>query len=341
MKNKIFNLIVVAVSAFIFLSFFIFSNGAMDLLRKMRTLNPEWLLLSVCCIIIFWLLETLLLYVITRTLYSSHCLLVKSLKFAMIGQLFSAITPFQSGMQPAQLYTMTENGIPGGDSGSILMVKFIIHQATLTLYSLLVLLTNYVFFKSQIQYFLYFCIFGFVVNTLIIFMAVMFSINRSLTDRILIFVLRILHRIRIVKNTNETYARLETELSSFHENSAYIAKNIGMCIGASLVTFVQWTAFYTIPYCIYRSFGFHSAHLWTMISAQVFLTLFMSFIPLPGAAVGAEGGFYIIYGIFFLNNTLVPAIFIWRLITYYFTIGVGSIFSLILPNSSMKKKAAS
>ena len=73
-----------------------------------------------------------------------------------------------------------------------------------------------------------------------------------------------------------------------------------------------------------------------MIAAQVFLTMFMSFIPLPGAAGGAEGGFCMIFGLFFKANTIIPALFLWRVITYYSCIGVGALFSLI-PNSKLKK----
>jgi len=74
-----------------------------------------------------------------------------------------------------------------------------------------------------------------------------------------------------------------------------------------------------------------------MISAQVFLTMFMSCIPIPGAEGGAEAGFYLIFGIFFKASSIVPAIFIWRLITYYLTIAVGSIFTVLLPNRSINK----
>jgi uncharacterized protein (TIRG00374 family) len=338
MRNRIFNGIVVIILGCIFLSFFIFSHGFADLEEKFESLNPYWILIAILCIITFWLLEIIILYIITKTLYTTRHLFIKSIKFGMIGQLFSALTPFQSGMQPAQLYAMTENGIPAGYSGSILMVKFIIHQATLTIYSIIVLLTTFSFFNSKVKYFLYFCIFGFVVNTLIIIVAILFSVNDKLTRNILKFSLKLLSKIKIVKDTDAAFEKFDTELISFHESAAYISKHVWMCIFSGLLTFLQWTVYYAIPYCIYRSFDFNSYILWTMISAQVFLTLFLSFLPLPGAAVGAEGGFYIIYGIFFKSstNTLVPALFFWRIITYYFTLGAGGLITVLLPNKKLE-----
>lgn len=337
MKNKIFNTVVIILSACIFLSFFIFSNGLTSLSKVLRTLNFSWLLLAVLCIIIFWFLETAILYIITLSIYKTHHLFLKSIKFAMVGQFFSAITPFQSGGQPAQLYSMVENNIPAGPSGSVLMIKFIIHQTTLTFYSLLVLIFKFSYFNSKIPFFLYFCVLGFFINTLLILFALFFSINDKATKKILWNILKLLHKFKMVKNYENSYGELSVELMSFHDNAAIIGKKIGMCIFASVLTFMQWTSFYAIPYCIYRSFGFNSANLATMIGAQVFLVMFMSSIPLPGAAGGAEGGFYLIYGIFFKSDTIIPAIFLWRIITYYSCIGVGSIFTVLLPNTKLKK----
>lgn len=341
MKNKIFNLIVI-ISACIFLSFFVFSNGLTSLVHQFKTLSFYWLIIALLCIITFWMLETIILYIITKILYTTRGLFIKLLKVAMIGQFFSAITPLQSGGQPAQLYAMTENGMPPGYSGSILAIKFIIHQATFTFYSLLVLLLKFNYFNSKIQYFIYLSIFGFIVNFAILF-ALLFLVsnkmaNNKIGNKILLFILRFLKKIKIIKDVASTYEELKKELISFHESAVYITKNIKICLYSSILTFLQWTTYYAIPYCIYRSFGLNSTDIWTMIAAQVFLTLFMSFIPLPGAAVGAEGGFFVIFGIFFKGSTLVPAMFLWRIITYYLTIGVGGLFTVILPNTDKNIK---
>ena len=109
-----------------------------------------------------------------------------------------------------------------------------------------------------------------------------------------------------------------------------------MCIYAMIHTFFQLTSYYIVPYFIYRSFGFNSADVFTMITAQVFLTMLMAFIPIPGAEGGAEAGVYVIYGIFFKLNTIMSAIFIWRMITYYMKIAVGSIFTIAVPSKSIK-----
>lgn len=339
MKNKIVNIVVIIISTCIFLSFFIFSNGINSLIKVFKTINVYWIIIAILCMICFWFMETVIIYIITKSIYNSiPNLFNKSIKFAMIGQFFGAVTPLQSGSQAAQLYSMTESGIPGGSSGSILMIKFIIHQASLTLYSLIVLIFKFNYFNKKLSYFIYFCVFGFIFNILLILLAILFAVNKNITTKIVNFIVRILGKIKIIKDTKKAIERFKTEMLSFHENAFIIAKKKKMCLYASIFTFMQWTFFYSIPYFIYRSFGMNSADIYTMISAQVFLTMIMSCIPLPGAAGGAEGGFYTIYNIFFKNGTVMPGIFIWRIITYYSCIAIGSIFTIMLPNKNKKHK---
>lgn len=338
MKNKIFNIIIMIVSVSIFVSFFIFSNGYNLLTKHLKTLNIYWLCAAFLCMVIFWLLETVILFIISRTIYRADHLFMKSLRFSMIGQFFGAVTPFNSGSQPSQLYAMIENGIPAGPSGSILMVKFIIHEIILTLYSVLALIFKFNYFNSKIPHFIYFCIFGFILNASIIFFALFFIANKKISSVLLRMIIKILYKIKVVKDVEFTYKKFEDELKSFHRNSAFIAQHMGLCLASSILTFLQWTAYYSIPYFIYRSFGFGSADIYTMIAAHVFLTMFMSCIPLPGAEGGAEGGFYLIFGLFFRSDTIISAIFIWRIIIYYSSIGVSSIFAIALPNTRLKSK---
>lgn len=337
MKNKTVNIIVIIISACIFLWFFVFSNGITSLINVLKTVNIYWIIAAFLFMICFWIAETAVLYVIIKTIYTNiPRLFIKSIKFEMIGQFWGAITPLQSGSQAAQLYAMTKNEIPAGPAGSILMIKFIMHQVVLTLYSLIVLIFKFNYFSKRISYLLYFCILGFIFNSLLILIAVLFSINKNITKKIVNFFVFILGKFRIIKDTKKAFQKFENEMLSFHENAIIIAKNKKMCLNAIIFSFLQWTFFYSIPYFIYRSFGLNSIDIFTMISAQVFLMMITSCIPIPGASFGAEGGFYKICSLFFNSKTIMPSIFLWRTITYYSNIGIGSIFT-IEPSSHNKR----
>jgi uncharacterized membrane protein YbhN (UPF0104 family) len=60
---------------------------------------------------------------------------------------------------------------------------------------------------------------------------------------------------------------------------------------------------------------------------ESFLFLAVSFFPLPGAAGASEGGFLLFFGQFFMAATAV-AMLIWRFLTYYMILIVGSLIVL-------------
>ena len=96
----------------------------------------------------------------------------------------------------------------------------------------------------------------------------------------------------------------------------------------SLLTAVQLTAFFLVPLCIFYAFGMGRADVLLMVCAGAFVLNFTSFIPLPGAAAGAEIGFHTVFGLFFPASVLSLAILLWRLFTFYLPILVGGVFTL-------------
>ena len=103
----------------------------------------------------------------------------------------------------------------------------------------------------------------------------------------------------------------------FYEGFAQIRQDIGGILAMSALTAVQLTAFFLIPLCIFYAFGLGKADVLLMICAGAFVLNFTSFIPLPGAAAGAEIGFHTIFSIFFPTHILSVAILFWRLLTFY------------------------
>jgi len=336
MKNKMINIIVVLLSACIFFSFFIFTKGISSMIQELKSLDIRWMSLAIIAVILFWTFETMILYIIMKKLYPGERLFFKSVKFQMVGQFFGAITPLGAGSHPSQLYAMTEAGMPAGLSGSILIIKFMIHEIVNIFFLVVSLLFKFNYFNLKIKYFFYFAIFGVVINIGVMLLAVSIVINKKITKGIINFIVKLLGKIHIMKDIKSKQDKIETEIESFHKNAILIGKHIGMCAHALVYSLLQWITYFSIPYFIYRSFGFSSTDLWTIMAAQVFLTVFMTAIPLPGAEGGAEGGFYIIFNLFFKAKTVI-ALFVWRIITYYLSIIVSSIFILAFPNVHLKK----
>ena len=338
MKNKFLNLTVLIVTSAIMVYFFIFLNGLENLIMQMRNMKIQWIIIAVITFIFFWIFETLVLYYISSSLYNKKIKILSYFRYVLIGQFFGAITPFSSGSQPSQVLAMNEDGIPAGIAASILAIKFILHEIVYFIFLIVSLIFKFNYFNVRIKFFLQFCIIGLIINAIVISMAMLVAFTIKIPKKIMILIYKFLNYIRLLKNYEEKCVKLDEELLSFHNHAKLMWKYKYSCIAAGIFTAAQWFAYYIIPYFIYRSFSMNYISIFTMITAQVFLTMFMSCIPIPGAEGGAEAGFYIIYRLFFTKNNLVPAIFIWRIVTYYFTILTGGVFTVFISKKQRKVK---
>lgn len=336
MKNKILNISIVIISLGIFLYFLIYQNGLGQLISVLKVINVMFLIVAITLMFIYWAFEVFILHELTRLLFSAQRF-TKSIKAAMVGQLFASITPLQTGAQPAIFYALTEEGIDAGSASSILMMKFIVHQTTMTIYSFIIIILKFSYFKSMIPGLFYLCIIGFVFNLGIILIAVMFSINKSFTKGMLLNIFKFLYKVKLVKNWEKSQSKIEKSLIDFHSNATLIAKNYKVIIRVAIINTAQLTVFYAIPYVIYRSFNLDSASLWNMLAAQTLVMTIVSITPLPGGAGGAEGGFTLIFSAFFKGKVL-PALILWRIITYYSCIFMGALFTIHLPKNMVKDK---
>lgn len=332
--KKIINVVVILTTVIILLMLVYKTHGVAGLAEQLLKLNPLWLLVAFTFMLAYWGLETLNFHVITVSLHVRQKLR-DSLKVTMIGQFFNSVTPFASGGQPVQMYVMAKDGIEVGNAGSILVIRFLIYHVVLTVYALIVILRApfLKFYSIQLYYLV---LAGFIVHAAMILLLVLFSYNRKITRRLLTAMFVIPKKFKLIKNIEDSERKFEDELEKFHVNATLLKNNVVLLAKTSLLTGVQMTFFFAIPYCIYRSFGFDGASIWNMIAAQVFVSTLMSFVPLPGASGGAEGGFFLFYKVFFSGNTIVTALLIWRIVTYYSCIGFGGLFSLLSPQKPLK-----
>ena len=141
----------------------------------------------------------------------------------------------------------------------------------------------------------------------------------------LIFTL--LAKIRIIKKPEEKIRNYERQLIIFHRGNKDLYKNKYLVLETYVLTAIQLTAMFLIPYCIYRAFHFQGQPAIDMICAQSFIMMSSSFFPIPGASGATEIASAVFLNPFFNESTIKSAIALSRFITYYFTIMVSAPFS--------------
>jgi len=325
-KNKWYIGLVVAI-LFIALGYLIYTGKITTIYEQIKTLNPYYILLCVGAIFAYWFTEAKITNDIVRSTGNKQPY-NKALEVTMIGQFFNGITPFSSGGQPAQLYFLSKQKLPIGEGSSVLMSKFIIYQAVLVVYSVVFLLLRAKQFETEVNHLFYIVIIGFAVNLVVISILLFFSFAQKSNMIILSKVVKFLNKIKIIKNPEKKIAKWYKDLDDFHKHILLLKNNVKLFIKVVILSVVQLAFYFTIPFFIYKSFGLQGADLISMIAGTGFVLMVTSFIPIPGASGGAEGGFVLILGLFFISHYIITAIVLWRLITYYLGIFIGGIWMM-------------
>ena len=295
-----------------------------SLWELVRGVRPVWMVAALGLMVVYWGLETMGLHLAVRR-FAPRQQLWDTFRATMVGQFFNCITPFASGGQPMQALYLVKKGVSLSFASCSLMIKFIVYQFVLTLYSAFTLVWCFKSFAGQISSVGWLTFVGFGVNLLVIAALLCLGFFRRPTERFLYGVIALLQKLHLIGEDKAQAARqrCQKELGEFYEGFAQMRRDVCGIMKISALTAMQLTAFFLIPLCIFNGFGLGKADVLLMICAGAFVLNFTSFIPLPGAAAGAEIGFHTIFRIFFPGSFLSLAILLWRLLTFYLPILVG------------------
>ena len=253
-------------------------------------------------------------------------------KTAAYGRYYDFITPFSTGGQPFQAYYLATRGVKASHSVSIPIAKYIVHQLVFAIFSIIVLIIAFSnpqlpgsIASSIVQVA---CWVGFGFNFLLVALFIILSVG-SFGKKMVMGILKLLHKMRIVKNYNEQYEKLLKTVEEYQKTIKFFLKSPLLLIEMVLVTIVYLFAQYCIPYFIYLGFGGEpSASMWFLsFSAGLMIDLASSFIPLPGGSGMAEISFAALFAGLFSGASF-WALLIWRCLTYYLFILQGLVLVL-------------
>lgn len=324
LKKNLFSAITIFLSIGILAFFLLTENGIENLGHVIAALKPIWLCWIAMGVLAGWLLEGYVLHLLCKHLQKTLTF-GRSFYVAMIGLLYSALTPFSMG-EPMEIYNMNKMGMDVGTASSIIAVKSLVHHAVTFVYSLILISFELNYFQTRVSNFSFITIFGLVTNSIFIVGVLMFMINEQLTNTILQAVVKFLDKLKWNKLSQKLSNQVHDQLLIFHDSSKIFGKSSLLYLSTILLTVVQITIASLISYFVYRSFNLRGESVFTMIAADTFVTMVASFVPLPGSTGGAEGGFYLFFREFF-GASIIPAITLWRVSTYYVNILFGGIIA--------------
>lgn len=312
------------VLTFVFVIVFIFKTGDLgQITDAFRSINPYWFAAAVGCFAVYVFFEGWSLSLFFR-FYNVKLKLGSGILVGLLGMYYGAITPAATGSQPMQVFSLKKRGVPPGIAGSVLAVKFFCWQLSFMLAGTALWFTHSRLVYDTIgQTGIWLLIFGYLINFLMVGAVILLSISRNLVRAIIIFFVKLAHKLRYVKDVAKTSSRWDASLNEFHSSVEMITRHPWQFLTIFLMSLIESVALQSVVYFVYRGFGLNQHSYLTILTIQFLLYIVASSTPLPGDSGAQEGGFYFFFEKFFPQGTIFAALILWRSITFYLQILSG------------------
>ncbi len=339
-KTSIIRFVYIGITVLVIVLIGIFDSNFQDMQKAIQQISLNWILVAIVCMVAYWLTDGWLLHYITNHVTGSKLSYPKSLKIGIVGLYYSALTPSSSGGQPFQILYMKREKISVGAATCIVLIKLVSFASTVLVFyalSLIVLSSSYVHSNPAIYWM---SILGCVLYVAVLALFILTIINETWVLRAGNAILNFLHRIKILKK-EETVQKAQKSftkvIEDYNGTAKYLKHNLKKLALAILISIVNIGFLFAITYFIYRAFGLQEYTFMYVMALQAFLYTAISYFPLPGAAGASEGGFYTIFSAIFAKDLVFMALLIWRIMTYYIMLALGSLVVVLDEFFTMRK----
>lgn len=251
-----------------------------------------------------------------------------STKIAMMGFYYNLVTPFASGSQPMQIYTLNKYGISLSKSSAIVTNKTVLFQSIVTIYCGVVIFLNMELLKRELHSILLLMIMGMIMNIVSLLVCILLALSPNTIKFIVKKIFNLLSKLNIFKTLNEKLNIINKFIDEYSYSINLFIKNKKALFISILLTIVQLTVFFSVSYCIYRAFNLNKLTYVYILSLQVFLYISISPIPTPGNVGANEIAFFTIFANVFPKSIIGYCVFLYSIFVYYFLVIVGGLFTV-------------
>ncbi len=282
------------------------------------TLNPLALVIVILFFILTISFETLCIsYLVKQS--TGKWKLGLSYKVAEIGRYYDAVTPMATGGQPFQITYLKSRGIPLHTSLSIPLAKYVFSQIAWVIVSLACIIISFTN-KSYGTFVSITSILGFVLAFIVLAVTIFLSVCKTLGKKIVVSILKLLRKMKIVKNYEKQYEKITKYISDFQDVMKQYAKSPKDFICMTFFSLGKLFTNYSIPFFIVKLFmpSIDNNMYIVLFVMSVLVDLSASFFPLPGGTGMNEISFTAAFGtIIKSSNLLVWVLLVWRFFSYY------------------------
>lgn len=255
----------------------------------------------------------------------------------LLGRYYDNITPAAVGGQPFQIYYMRKNsGLSKGMSTSIPMFGMISLQIAFIIIALIGFLFGGV--AGDYPALIVTAWIGLVFYAFWPITVVGASFFPKVTTKIINFVVKVLAKIKIIKNKDKALNKVEEEVHEYAESVKTILKMRGLFAKVVFLSLVFNILIAMIPYFVLTAFG-GDVSFWGCFGTTIAVMSAVYFIPTPGNSGAAEGTFFVVFSAL-STGYVFWAMLVWRFFSYYIYIIMGPViyFFIHLENRKLEKK---
>ncbi len=290
-------------------------------------IKPFYLIFAFIIVGLSWILESIII-LLSLKLVDKNISIREAINLAIIGNFFSAVTPFQTGGQPFQMYLLNKNfNVEYGKSAFIFLIKEIL--AFIVRISLFVAIPIFItFFKFEFQL-------SQSVNLALnigllfyLFVSILIILAIFKPKKLALFIEKIVIKLFPSKTSEKIIDEIEKNIKLFEDAKKNISnRNLKDLFIIFILSLFQWLSSLFLPVILLKGLGSDSPVL-SIIFVTVIFLLSVVYIPTPGTSGAAELGIAFLFSSFLPRQPLIAFILLWRFFYYYLTIIVGGIFLL-------------
>ncbi|MCR5604168.1 MAG: flippase-like domain-containing protein [Lachnospiraceae bacterium] len=195
---------------------------------------------------------------------------------------FSAITPSSTGGQPASIFFMMRDGIPGGIATAALILNLFMYTLSIITLGFVSIVIEPDAFQAFSTFSKVLIIVGFSALSLLSVLISVVLRNDRLIFEPLTALIDKLHKINIIRNKDGRIARLEKMRSDYRRCSGIISNSRRILLYSFLLNLIQRASQIVVPVLVYRSLGGKSAHMLSVFAKQCLITIGYNYVPVPG-----------------------------------------------------------
>ena len=324
LKSKLNVLVLVAITVLVL--YFSLKDDFHNIVNQIMNINVWLLIIAFLMVVTYWLLRSKAVSIFTKK-FSPKTTYWSSLQMMVRTQFFNAVTPFATGGQPYQVYHLIKDGISGTVSTSIIIQNFIVYQIAMVFLGMVAVICNQTFGIFEGNVLLRNLVtLGFIINTAVIIVLFIVAFSRKMNKKLIHLGITILTKLKLVKDKEKKLKEWDEYIYNFHKSAQILLENKFDFFLTILCNLVALCCLYSIPYVLLCATGdFTSFSLPIAIMTSAYVMLIGSFVPIPGGSGGLEYGFVSFYGTFITGSKLMAIMLLWRFVTYYFGMIVGSV----------------